>query len=121
VIVIVAGGRGECMPMNEIEELNKQFVEKLSPIRIYLFGSYVNGTYTEHSDFDFYIVVRDDVSDLAKVTSQAYRSIRRVKQRPVDIVVGTESRFEQRKEIPSVENEVYHKGVLLYGRSEEMD
>ena len=37
-----------------------------------------------------------------------------MKQRPVDIVVGTVSRFEGRKEIPSIENEVYRKGVLLY-------
>lgn len=103
------------MPMGEIEELNRKFVEYLSPIKVYLFGSYANGSYTEDSDFDFYIVVRDDVSDLAGATSQAYRAIRRVKQRPVDIIVGTESRFEQRKEIPSVESEVHRKGVLLYG------
>lgn len=103
------------MPMNEIEELNKQFIEELSPIKIYLFGSFAYGTNTEDSDFDFYIVVRDEVSDLAGATAQAYRAIRRVKQRPVDIIVGTESRFEQRKDIPSVENEVHQKGVLLYG------
>ncbi|HAP21968.1 MAG TPA: nucleotidyltransferase domain-containing protein [Lachnospiraceae bacterium] len=103
------------MPMNEIEELNKQFIEQLSPIKVYLFGSYANGSYTKDSDFDFYIVVRDEVTDLVGVTSQAYRAIRNVKQRSVDIIVGTESRFEQRKEFPSVENEVYQKGVLLYG------
>lgn len=105
------------MPINEIEELNKQFIAELSPIKIYLFGSFAYGTNTEDSDFDFYIVVRDDVSDLAGATAQAYKAIRRVKQRPVDIIVGTESRFEHRKEIPSVESEVYQKGVLLYGAS----
>lgn len=103
------------MPMNEIEELNRQFIAELSPIKIYLFGSFANGTDKEDSDFDFYIVVRDNVSDLAGATAQAYRAIRRVKRRPVDIIVGTESRFERRKEMPSVENEVYKKGVLLYG------
>lgn len=103
------------MPMNEIEELNKQFIEELSPIKVYLFGSFANGTNTQDSDFDFYIVVRDDISDLAEATAQAYQAIRRIKQRPVDIIVGTESRFEERKEVPSVENEVYQKGVLLYG------
>ncbi len=104
------------MPMNEIEELNKQFIAELSPIKIYLFGSFAYGTNKEDSDFDF-IVVRDDVLDLAGATAQAYRAIRRVKQRPVDIIVGTESGFEHRKEIPSVESEVYQKGVLLYGAS----
>lgn len=50
---------------------------------------------------------------------KAYKAIRRVKQRPVDIIVGTKSRFEERKDIPSNENEVYRKGVLLYDENNE--
>lgn len=103
------------MPVNEIEELKNRFVDNLMPVRIYLFGSYAAGNYTEDSDLDFYIVVDDDISDLPAVTTAAYRAIRYVKQRPVDIIVGTESRFEARKGVPSVENEVFRKGVLLYG------
>ena len=102
------------MPMNEIRELTSHFVEQLLPIKVYLFGSFADSTYTNESDFDFYIVVRDSVSDIPAETTKAYKSIRIVKQRPVDIIVGTVSRFEARKEIPSVENEVYRKGVLLY-------
>lgn len=102
------------MPVEEIEELKDQFVDQLEPIRIYLFGSFANGTYKEDSDFDFYIVVDDRIKDLKEMTTRAYRAIRRIKNRPVDIVVGTESRFESRKNIPSVENEVLKKGVLLY-------
>lgn len=51
--------------MQEIEELKKQFIDQLFPIQIYLFGSYANGTYTDNSDLDFYIIVRDEISDLA--------------------------------------------------------
>ena len=102
------------MPINEIRELTSHFVEQLLPIQVYLFGSYADSTYTNESDFDFYIVVGDTVSDIPAETTKAYKSIRRVKRRPVDIIVGTVSRFEARKEIPSVENEVYRKGVLLY-------
>lgn len=103
------------MPIQELEELKNQFVTQLAPISIYLFGSYATGDYTEDSDFDFYIVVEDEVSDLAALTAQAYRAIRKIKQRPVDIIIGTKSRFNDRRKIPSVENEVYEKGVLLYG------
>ena len=103
------------MPMKEIEELRDQFVSQLSPLRVYLFGSYADGTSRDESDFDFYIVVKDGASDLAGLTARAYRSIRRIKRRPVDIIVGTESRFNERKELPTVENEVFRKGVLLYG------
>ena len=77
------------MPTYEIEELTKHFVEQLLPVRIYLFGSYANNTYTEESDLDFYLIV------------------------------ATKSRFEARKGIPSVENEVYRKGVLLYDSGDE--
>lgn len=45
------------MPMREIEELKEQFINQLTPLRIYLFGSFANEIYTEDSDFDFYIVV----------------------------------------------------------------
>ncbi|MCD8099697.1 MAG: nucleotidyltransferase domain-containing protein [Oscillospiraceae bacterium] len=103
------------MPVREIEDLKAQLVSSLSPVRIYLFGSFADGTNTEQSDFDFYIVVDDTVSDIANATTQAYRAIRQIKRRPVDIVVSSESRFENRKGIPSLENEVYRKGILLYG------
>lgn len=102
------------MPSKEIEKLKDELVNQLAPIRVYLFGSYATGNYNENSDLDFYIVVDDEVTDLIEVTTRAYRSIRRIKEHPVDIVVGTKSRFEKRKLIPSVENEVYEKGVLLY-------
>ena len=58
--------------------------------------------------------MNDTVTDLVEVTSNAYKSIRKIKQRPVDIIVGTQSRFNERKEMMSVENEVYKKGVLVY-------
>lgn len=96
--------------MNEIEKLKKCFIEQLLPMRIYLFGSYANNTFTSESDLDFYIVVKDDVADIPAETARAYKAIRRVKQHPVDIVLGSRSRFEARKDIPSVENEVYRKG-----------
>lgn len=103
------------MPVHEINELCNRFVDSISPKRVYLFGSHADGTANVQSDFDFYIVVKDDTTDLAEATAKAYRAIRHIKRRPVDIIVGTESRFEQRKELPTVENEVSRKGVLLYG------
>ena len=48
--------------MNEIEKLKECIVEQLLPMQIYLFGSYANNTFTNESDLDFYIVVKDDVA-----------------------------------------------------------
>ena len=84
-------------------------------MRVYLFGSFADGTNSEQSDLDFYIVMKDGTINLVDLTARAYRAIREVKRRPVDIILGTESRFNERKELPTVENEVFRKGVLLYG------
>ena len=111
--------RSKSMPINEIEELKNQFVKQLSPIRIYFFGSFANGTNSENCDLDFYIVVDDKVTDLVEMTASAYKAIRTTKQRPVDIIVGTSSRFDERKNMMSVENEVFEKGVLLYEAGNE--
>ena len=101
--------------IKEIDLLKTKIVEQISPLKIYLFGSYAEGRQTEDSDYDFYIVVRDDTRDMVETTAKAYQSIRHIKQRPVDILVGTNSRFEERKWKPTVENEVFTKGVLIYG------
>lgn len=102
------------MPANEIAELTACFVESLSPLKIYLFGSFANGTYTEDSDFDFYIIVDDSEANLHDLMFKAYKSVRHIKKHPVDILVGTQSQFEERKLRPTIENEVYQKGVLIY-------
>ena len=65
--------------IEESEELKEQFISQLKPLKIYLFGSFANGTYTEESDFDFYIIVSDEVKELKDLTTQAYRSIRKIK------------------------------------------
>ena len=103
------------MPDEEILALKDRIVEQLSPLKVYLFGSFADGTSKEDSDYDFYIVVEDSKTDWYDQTLQAYKAIRPVRKRPVDILVGTNSTFERRKQFPGIEREVYQKGVLLYG------
>ncbi|MCD7855352.1 MAG: nucleotidyltransferase domain-containing protein [Clostridiales bacterium] len=102
------------MPIKEIEDIKTCFVNTLKPVKVYLFGSFANQTNTEESDLDFYIVVNNETNDIAEETARAYKSIRNIKKHPVDIIVGSENRFESRKNISSIENEVYKKGILLY-------
>ena len=103
------------MHNDEVDLLKTKIAQQLSPLKIYLFGSFAEGTQTQDSDYDFYVVVRDDTKDMVEATAQAYKSIRHIKQRPVDIIVGTSSRFEERKHKASIENEVFTKGMLIYG------
>ena len=101
------------MPTAELEVLNDCFVKQLSPLKVYLFGSCAEGTDKPDSDFDFYIVVSDEHADTLELACRAYKAVRSIKKRPVDILVGTQSKFERRKHLPTVENEVYRKGILL--------
>ena len=104
------------MPTTEINELMNSFVQDLTPMRIYLFGSFAEGRQNEDSDFDFYIIVDNSQKDMVGLTAKAYKAIRHKQKRAVDIIVNTEKTFEDRKDrISSVENEVIQKGVLLYG------
>ena len=100
---------------SEIDLIKEKLVKQLSPRKIYLFGSFADGTANDGSDVDIYIIVKDDTGNLVDLTVDAYKSIRNVRSRAVDIIIGTESGFERRKNRAGIENEVINKGVLLYG------
>ena len=103
------------MPETEINLIKDKLINKLSPLKIYLFGSFADGSANSDSDFDFYIVMKDGTENLMDLTTEAYRAIRGVRSRAVDIIIGTETRFEKRKKRIGIESEVAAKGVLLYG------
>ena len=102
----------------EIEEIRNRLAEWLMPRKIYLFGSYADGTYGDDSDYDFYVIVDDDAGNLADLTAEAYTVIGNERQHPVDILMGKSTRFKKMKTLPTIENEVYRRGVLLYGGSD---
>ena len=102
-----------------IEQLTQCFVRQLNPLKVFLFGSFADGSYTDESDYDFYIVIGDE-ENVGEASDQAYKSIRFVQNRPVDIVIGTRSRFERvgrSSGTLQIEGEVARKGILLYERN----
>ena len=102
--------------VDNIKEMTECFVSQINPLKVILFGSFADGSYTDDSDYDFYIVVNDG-RDIGEETDKAYRSVRYVKRRPVDIVVGTNSRFQRKgnsRHSLMVEGEVARNGILLY-------
>jgi uncharacterized protein len=104
------------MITEEIRELANRFVSELSPLKVYLFGSFAEGRENENSDYDFYIVVSDSEKDMIEVTVKAYRAIRYMSSRPVDIIVNTDRAFKERKaDVSSLEYEVERRGILLSG------
>lgn len=104
-----------------IEEITRCFVKQLSPIKIFLFGSFADGSYTDQSDYDFYIVVNDEANP-QETRRMARKAIRYVQKRPVDIVVGTNARFEKygtSDDTLFIEGEVFKKGRLLYDQNRD--
>ena len=99
-----------------IEEITNRFVDQLNPVKVFLFGSFADGSYNDSSDYDFYIVVKDN-DDPWDSRRRARRAIRDIQKRPVDIVIGTNSRFQKygtSADTLFIECEVFKKGVLLY-------
>ena len=104
-----------CVVNSEIIAIKDRLVDTVAPLQLYLFGSYAKDTYGEDSDYDFYLVVPDDAGNRVDISQKAYKSLRGIRKRPVDIVVGYESSFNRRKEEATLERAVATEGVRLYG------
>lgn len=101
----------------EIKGIVDIILNAVPALQIYLFGSYANGTATSDSDYDFYVVVPDEVQPIEstwKIKSMMRKGLN--KTRSVDLLVGTESKFNKYKDTLSfIEGEVIRTGVKLYG------
>ena len=92
------------MVTNEIRSIAERIEKTVNPQKIYLFGSFARNEERDDSDYDFYLVMADSVTDRLSVSQSAYRSLRGLKRRSVDIVVGSVSGFEERKNRKTLEN-----------------
>ena len=111
------------MAAQNIMEMTEFFISSVQPLKIYLFGSFADGTYTDSSDYDFYIVI-DDGKNIFNTSFLANKSVQNIMNRPVDIVVGTNSRFKKYAESRDslmIESEVQRNGILLYDAAGEMN
>lgn len=98
----------------EIRSIAERLEQSVNPQKIYLFGSFARGDERADSDYDFYLVMPDTVTDKLAVSQNAYRSLRGLKRRSVDIVVGSISSFNERKERKTLENIIAREGIVLY-------
>ncbi|WP_428770335.1 nucleotidyltransferase domain-containing protein [Treponema sp. HNW] len=102
------------MVTNEIRIIAERLQKSVNPQKIYLFGSFARNEEKDDSDYDFYLVMSDSVRDKLSVSQKAYRSLRGLKRRSVDIVVGSVSGFKERRTRKTLENIVDREGVILY-------
>ena len=99
----------------DIENIKNIILQTVKCEKIYLFGSYAYGTPNEDSDYDFYVVVPDNgIRPLEAAQNIHLALFGKTNKKPVDILAKRHSDFEKRKNLITLENEVYNKGVMLY-------
>ena len=102
------------MVTNEIRSIAERLQKSVNPQKIYLFGSFAWNEEKADSDYDFYLVMSDSVTDKLAVSQKAYCSLRGLKRRSADIVIGSVSGFEERKTRKTLENIIDREGIILY-------
>lgn len=86
----------------------------LSPVAIYLYGSYAYGTPGPQSDLDLLVVVAESKLSIFERDATAYRALGDIRF-PIDVQVYTKAEFEARAALRvSFERTVKQKGKLLH-------
>ena len=102
----------EC-PQTEIEEIIRQIVASVRPLRIVLFGSAARGEAGPDSDLDF-LVVMPEGAHRRQTARYLYRTIEGVTV-PFDIVVATPSDLERHRDNPGlIYQTILEEGKTVY-------
>jgi predicted nucleotidyltransferase len=85
--------------------------------KIILFGSHAYGTPHKESDYDIFVVLKDNTEKPILTLQKIYRGLaRRPMLTPVDVLANYKSRFEWRSTQPTIERRIANNGVVLYER-----
>ena len=87
----------------ELDIIKQAILDTVNANEIYLFGFYAYGTPNEESDFDLDVVIPDDSQRPIEAMQKIGSAISQKDIRAVDILVGTESVFNQGKQLPTIE------------------
>jgi predicted nucleotidyltransferase len=101
----------------ELDALTKIIAETVPVEEIYLFGSYAYGTPHKDSDFDIYVVLKDNsqIRDLDAMAAIGYASYRKC-SKPLDVLAHSKSTFLDRAAgFTTIEKEVVRGGIKIYG------
>lgn len=100
---------------DEIKRLTYLIVDSVKPQKIYLFGSFVRGEQTENSDYDFCVIVDDNIKNTREIATAAHHAIGLNRKRPIDILAVRNKDFEAEKNLGcSLFGQINQKGVIMY-------
>ena len=99
----------------EIQQI-AEIIRKTIPVeQIYLFGSYAYGEPSEHSDYDFYVVIPDGsmrpIEAMQKARWALAQDVQRMKS--IDILASTRSSFDEMKSLITLERTIDRRGIAL--------
>jgi predicted nucleotidyltransferase len=116
VLITNGGDNVEKQIQDELDILKDIIVNTVPVEQIFLFGSFVNGTPHADSDLDIYVVMSEN-AEIREIEAMKliHRAIRDKKTMPVDVVVSKKNKFNQRKSAPTIERQIAHEGIVLYG------
>ena len=99
------------MPTAELEVLKDCFVKQRSPLKVNLFGILSRKARTNRIAILISISLYPTSMQIRwSWLAAPIRQFAAIKKRPVDILVGTQSKFERRKHLPTVEERGLSKG-----------
>jgi len=84
--------------------------------KIYLFGSRAYGTPREDSDYDFYVVIKDDSMHPVDAAMEARLTLPRGRDFCVDILANYSNVFNSRRATNTLERKIFNEGVVVYER-----
>ncbi|MDR0304952.1 MAG: nucleotidyltransferase domain-containing protein [Chitinispirillales bacterium] len=79
--------------------------------KIYLFGSFAYGNPNKNSDYDFWVVLRDSKKHPIYTIQKIHKKLGKTKgiNTPYDILANSKSKFEERKNLPTLEKKSHKK------------
>jgi len=98
-----------------INDIKNKIVENIHPDKIYLFGSYANGTATEESDLDLAIIY-DKYDEEIKDISYKVNLLLYPRDYSLDVMVKSSESIEMSKDLSFWKN-IINNGRLLYERA----
>lgn len=99
---------------DKVQAAIKRIVETSRPKKLIIFGSFVRKKTTNNSDLDILVITGDEIADSRRESIKIRRALRGIFM-PMDILVITESRFEELSNQPGlIYREAVRHGEIVY-------
>ena len=108
--------RDDILTNSEIMAVKDIILNTVDCEKIYLFGSYAYNKQHHNSDYDFYVVLKNDDKNSVLAEQSIYRNLSKRKGRytPIDVIAESTNKFNALCALPTIERKIAREGVLLY-------